>query len=218
MEPTAGNLNMCQPGGTLGKPLRRSRAGWLSVAVASSISPAAFADELPNRLTDPVTAGVAADADSTRYRIDGSWGFADRHRLRMPWFNNSTSDSRTLEREVEWAGVTYPVSARLNAEFNFDIYELACEYAFLRKENCELSGTVGLPLPVVSLRGLWILSHDFWLDASVQYFALSIDEYDGSLADFRVAAIWQPKSWLGVGVGYNQFGVDVDVDKGRFDG
>ena len=59
---------------------------------------------------------------------------------------------------------------------------------------------------------------DFWIDASAQYFSLSIDEYDGSLVDYRVAAIWQPKKWLGLGVGYNSFTIDVDVDKSDFSG
>ena len=29
---------------------------------------------------------------------------------------------------------------------------------------------------------------------------------------------WQPKPWVGVGIGYNSFKVDVDVEKDRFNG
>jgi hypothetical protein len=47
---------------------------------------------------------------------------------------------------------------------------------------------------------------------------LSIDEYDGNLQDYRVLAMWQPNKWLGLGVGYNQFTVDVDVEKDSFNG
>lgn len=194
---------------------------------------------------------IGDDGDQTRFRIDGYWRFANRHKLRFMWFNNSVSNKRTLEDEIEWGDVTYPVSAKLKSEFNFDIYELAYEYAFLRRESFELAGTFGLhwttlslalkgeasivdgepvtgtvrkegsvdlPLPVLGLRGLWSLTHDFWLDASAQFFSLSIDEYDGSLQDYRVAVVWQPGKWLGVGLGYNQFNVDVDVEKERFDG
>jgi hypothetical protein len=85
-------------------------------------------------------------------------------------------------------------------------------------EDISRSGSVDLPLPVLGLRGIWSLSHDFWLDATAQFFALSIDEYDGNLQDYRVLVTWQPKSWLGVGVGYNQFSVDVDIDKDNFNG
>jgi hypothetical protein len=80
------------------------------------------------------------------------------------------------------------------------------------------SASVGLPAPVIGLRGLVSLTHDFWLDASAQFFALSIDEYDGNLQDYRVFVTWQPKKWLGVGAGYNRFKVDVDVEKNSFNG
>jgi hypothetical protein len=243
-------------------------------------SPAAMADEAPNLLTDPFNLAIGTfilssdiearldgesgrgttvdwertlgdDADQTQFRIDGFWRFADRHKVRMLWFSNTTSNKRTLDEEIDWGDATYPVDAEIKSEFSFDIYELAYEYAFLRRDNYELSGTIGLhwatlsaelkgeasfvggepvsgtvrsegsvdlPLPVIGLRGLWSLSHGFWIDASAQFFALSIDEYDGSLQDYRVAVLWQPKRWLGVGVGYNQFSVDVDVEQDRFEG
>ncbi len=51
-----------------------------------------------------------------------------------------------------------------------------------------------------------------------QYFALAIDEYDGNVQDYRLMLTWQPKSWLGLGVGYNMFKVDLDVEKDKFNG
>jgi hypothetical protein len=80
------------------------------------------------------------------------------------------------------------------------------------------SASVDAPLPVIGLRGMWNLSHNFWLDATAQFFALSIDDYDGNLQDYRLLLTWQPKKWAGVGVGYSRFSVDVDVDKTDFNG
>jgi hypothetical protein len=80
------------------------------------------------------------------------------------------------------------------------------------------SASVDAPLPVIGLRGMWNLSHNFWLDATAQFFALSIDDYDGNLQDYRLLLTWQPKKWAGIGVGYNRFSVDVDVDKDDFNG
>jgi hypothetical protein len=85
-------------------------------------------------------------------------------------------------------------------------------------EDISNSANADLPLPVLGLRGIWDLTHNFWLDATAQFFALSIDEYDGSLQDYRVLVTWQPKKWLGIGLGYNRFKVDVDVDKSDFYG
>lgn len=78
--------------------------------------------------------------------------------------------------------------------------------------------SVDLPLPVFGLHGLWRLPQNFWIEASAQYFALSIDEYDGDLKDYRVTLTWQPSKWLGVGLGYDMFDVNVDVDKTDFNG
>ena len=64
-------------------------------------------------------------------------------------------------------------------------------------EDISNSASVAAPLPVIGLRGIWDLSHNFWLDATAQFFALSIDEYDGNLQDYRVLVTWQPKTWLG---------------------
>jgi len=190
--------------------------------------------------------------DVSRFRIDGHWRFgdSDRHKLRFLWFNSTRARSKTIERDIEWGGQTYPASAKVGAEIKFDIYELAYEYAFLKHDTWELNGSFGLhlasmslglkakssesngtldfdqhkegtldaPLPVVGLRGIWQLPHNFYIDAQGQYFSVSIDQYDGNVQDYRIVATWQPKRWLGVGLGYNRFAVDVNVGTKRFDG
>jgi len=243
-----------------------------------AFAPAAFADEAPNLLTDSFNLAlgtfivgtdtkVRLDGDTgegdrvdwentfgggdvTRFRLDGSWRFDDRHTARFLWFSAGRSGQETLQEDIEWGGEIFPVTAKVKGEFNFDVYELAYEYAFLRRDSYELAGTIGLhytdlslalsakasssggtltgdireegsvgaPLPVIGLRGLWSLPHNLWLSASAQFFALSIGDYDGSLEDYKVMLTWQPKKWLGLGVGYNRFGVDVDVDKTDFSG
>ena len=190
------------------------------------------------------------EGDVTRFRLDSQWRFADRHMLRATWFSSSREHSSVLDEDVEWGDETFPASARAQGEFNFDVYELAYEYAFLERDNYEIAasigvhyteleltlsaeaeasggslaadisetGNVGAPLPVIGLRGLWALPRDFWIDLSAQYFALEIDEYDGSLVNLRAIVLWQPSQWLGIGLGYDRFAVDLNVTKDRFDG
>ena len=141
--------------------------------------------------------------------------------------------------------MTFPVDATIEGLYEFDIYELAYEYAFLRRENLELSGSIGLhlaqfkvgmsaevdtgggsgtaeigdegelnaPLPVIGGRAIWRISGDFWLDAMVQFFALEYENVDGRLIDTRIGVLWQPRKWGGIGIGYNRFDMDVDVDR-----
>jgi hypothetical protein len=185
--------------------------------------------------------------DVNRIRVDGQWRFAERHKLRLLGFDWTRSDERRIDEEIVWDGETFPVDAAVRAETEFAVYELAYEYAFLRRDTYEISGSFGVhlmdieasltadaagggggtigseastdaPLPVFGLRGIWRIGGDFWLDAGGQYFTISIDEYDGSLVNLRGALIWQPRSWAGIGIGYDYFRVDADVDADSFRG
>lgn len=190
------------------------------------------------------------DGDQTRVRLDGSWRFAKRHKVRAMIFSTSRDDSREFDREIEWDDEIFPVGTKIKGEVDFAVYQVAYEYLFLRRETWELGASAGIhyttfetklsatvesqggtgsgtrkadadlnaPLPVIGLHGTWGFGHDLWLDATAQIFSLSIDEYDGNLQDYRIGLTWQPKSWVGVGVGYNLFSVDVDVDTSGFKG
>jgi hypothetical protein len=78
--------------------------------------------------------------------------------------------------------------------------------------------SVGAPLPVFGGSGLWRLGRSFYLNAQVQWFALSIDEYDGRILNYRADVVWQPRKWIGIGVGYDYFNVNLDVDTSKFSG
>ncbi|GFE85187.1 hypothetical protein GCM10011488_01410 [Steroidobacter agaridevorans] len=192
------------------------------------------------------------DGDVNRFRFDGFWRFADRHKLRALVFSSSRSASRTFDENLEWGGDTFPANGTIEGKIKFSIYELAYEYAFIRRESYELAasiglhyldfearlagnatatgtagtaeeriertGSVGAPLPVFGLRGTWMLSQTVSIDVSGQFFSLSYGDYDGNIQDYRALFNWQPKSWLGIGVGYDRFAVDLDVDGNNFKG
>lgn len=254
-------------------------AGACTVALLLA-SPAALAEGAPDLLTDSfqlalgtfaitsepkvqlngeVTTGDKVNfdeklggGDAQRFRLDSHWRFGDtgRHKVKLIAFSMSRDRTSTIDQEFEWGGDIYPVDAKLNAEFKFTVIEAAYEYAFLKRDNYEIDGSIGLhytsldsslkakaetsggtltadldnsasvdaPLPVIGLRGMWNLTHNFWLDVTGQFFALSIGDYSGNLQDYRVLFTWQPKKWAGIGVGYNRFSIDVDVDKNDFNG
>ena len=164
-------------------------------------------------------------------------------------FSSSRSASRTFDDEIEWGGEIFQANATIDGEIKFAIYELAYEYAFMRRENYEVaasagvhyadyeatlgdatatgtggtadrriekSGSVGAPLPVFGLRGAWLLSETVSIDVSVSSSPLSYGDFDGNIQDYRSLLNWQPKSWLGLGVGYDRFAVNVDVEGDNF--
>lgn len=191
------------------------------------------------------------DGDVNRFRFDGFWRFADRHKLRALVFSTSRNGSRTFDDEIEWGGATFSANGTIDGEMKFAIYELAYEYAFMRRESYEVAasiglhytdfeatlggtatatgsggiagsvekkGSVGAPLPVIGLRGTWALARTFSIEVSGQFFSLTYGDIDGNIQDYRALLNWQPKSWLGLGVGYDRFSIDVDVDASNFKG
>ena len=185
-----------------------------------------------------------------RFRIDGYWRFFERHKLRFMYFDSTADHSRTISRQIDFGDTTFPLNVNVRTSFDVEIIELAYEYSFLKRDNLELAGTIGLhnlsveaglhadassngglggvdlaetadgdgPLPVIGLRGVWALSDHFYFDAQAQFFAIEIDNYDGSLQDYKLSFNWQPFEHFGIGVGYNHFSTDVDVDDQYFNG
>jgi len=82
--------------------------------------------------------------DKDRFRIDGFWRFAEHHKLRMMYFENNRSGSETLTRDITYGDTTYTVGTTVEASLDSRIVELVYEYAFLKHENLELSGSFGV--------------------------------------------------------------------------
>lgn len=184
-----------------------------------------------------------------RFRVDANWRIAGRHHLRMLYFDYGASRSRTLDRDLEIGDTIYPIDVTVTAGLDVKIYELAYEYAFLRRNDWELLGSVGAhvadfgfsirgsgtiagqpvnartetasataPLPVVGLRYAWRFAPKWYLEATAQYFTVSIDDVDGEIIDLRAGVNWMFTDHFGIGAGWNRFSTDVDVSKERFNG
>jgi len=84
------------------------------------------------------------DQDKTRARLDALWRIADRHYLRLMVTDYTRSRTRTIEDEIIWQGDVIPAGASATGKLGFEIYEAAYEYAFIKSENLELTGSLGL--------------------------------------------------------------------------
>lgn len=82
--------------------------------------------------------------DKNNFRIDGFWRFAEHHKLRLMYFENNRSASETLTRDITFGDTTFPVTTTVDASLETRIAELVYEYAFLKHENLELSGSIGI--------------------------------------------------------------------------
>jgi hypothetical protein len=86
------------------------------------------------------------------FRADGLWRITPRHHLRLTYFGNRATRTRTLDRELAWGDYTFQANATLNAHTTLGIYELSYEYAFLRRPNFELGVGAGVHTMDISIK------------------------------------------------------------------
>jgi hypothetical protein len=185
--------------------------------------------------------------DSDRFRIDAYWRIAPKHKIRLMYFDTSNEADKTLERTIEFQGQQYDVGLDVHAKSETQVTELAYEYTFMKRDTYDLSGSLGIhnlkfetslggelngnplpnlqntaeangPLPVLGVHGVWRFNDQFYIDAMIQYFTISFEEYDGSVTDYTASAVWQFSKHFGVGAGWNNFITKVDVDGDQFNG
>jgi hypothetical protein len=68
------------------------------------------------------------------------------------------------------------------------------------------------PLPNILAFGTYAFTPKLSLDASVAYFSLSFNDYDGSLFNGAVNLEYRFNDHIGVGVGYNYVNMNLDID------
>jgi hypothetical protein len=85
-------------------------------------------------------------SDLDRFRGEALWRFGDqkRHVIRGMYFKNDRSGTRNIDRDINFDDETYPVGASVTASSKLAIIQVSYDYAFLRRENYELAGGIGL--------------------------------------------------------------------------
>jgi hypothetical protein len=80
------------------------------------------------------------------------------------------------------------------------------------------SSSLPAPLPVIGIRGGWVVAPQWYLDGALQFFKINVDGYDGSWTNFRLGGTWMFSRHMGVGLAYNRFATKVDVSRSNFNG
>jgi hypothetical protein len=80
------------------------------------------------------------------------------------------------------------------------------------------SSSLPAPLPVIGLRGGWVIAPNWYVDGLVQYFRASLGGYDGYWSDIRVGATWMYNRHVGIGLGYNRFATSLKIERDDFNG
>ena len=139
--------------------------------------------------------------DATRWRFDGLWRITPAHHLRLMYFDNANSRTRTLADDLKWGDYTFNKGSSTTSE-----------------SGAVSSNSVAAPLPLIGLRGGWVVAPQWYVDAGASVFKIKYDAYDGQWTDWRAAATWMYNRNFGLGLGVNGFTSNVKVTKDNFDG
>ena len=197
---------------------------------------------------------LGTGGDFTRTRADLLWRINPKHHVRFMYFKNDVTRTRTIDAPLEWGDYTFQANATVNTHNSTKVYELAYEYAFMRRPTYEVAASAGLhvvdmsiqlsgnatftdsngnvtpasfstsqshlpaPLPVIGLRANWAIAPQWYLDAQVQIFKFNYEGFNGTWSDLRAGATWMFSRHIGVGIAYNRFHVNVDVNRANFNG
>jgi len=192
--------------------------------------------------------------DATRWRFDGLWRITPAHHLRLMYFDNANSRTKTLANDLEWGDYTFNKGTSATLDFRQQTTALSYEYAFMRTPTYEVAASLGVhysktklglsgqatvthpdgsttndsgavssnsvaaPLPLIGLRGGWVVAPQWYVDAGASVFKMKYDNYDGQWTDWRAAATWMYNRNFGVGLGVNGFTANVKITKDNFDG
>ena len=152
------------------------------------------------------------DKDLSRFRVDGLWRISDRHHVRLMYTDYNWSTVRSIEEEIIWDGEVIPVGASVRAFFGFEVAEASYEYAFVKRPDLEVAGTIGLHFTSMeaSLVGRVQIGDD---QGSVERGGTT--DLDAPLPVFGVRSLWRLRDNLYVDLLGQAFSLSVDEYDGR---
>ncbi|MBL8351817.1 MAG: hypothetical protein JNL87_16075 [Burkholderiaceae bacterium] len=80
------------------------------------------------------------------------------------------------------------------------------------------SNSVTAPLPVLGLRGAWVVTPNVLLEAQGQVFKIKVNDIDGNWSDLQAKATWMFNKNFGLGLGYDRYYNRIDVEKPEYNG
>jgi len=184
------------------------------------------------------------DEELTTYRIDAQWRFFDRHRLNFSYYDLTRDATTLLGRDITINGKTFFLGTTIASEWEHKVYAAFYTWSFLQTNKYEVGLNIGahvtrlklqvkglgplglnaevegitLPLPVLGLIGAYAFTPKLVLKPAAGFFYLKIDEWEGSLVNFDLDLEYNAWKYVGFGIGYNFFRLNLDVEADRFHG
>jgi hypothetical protein len=172
---------------------------------------------------------LGIDSEETTYRIDGIWRFGStrRHQLEVHYYSTDREGRRPLGQNTRIGDLLFPTGAAVDSQLQVEFINIDYAYAFVQDDRVRVAAAVGLhttafdfdvnapalnlaesesftaPLPVLGLRGDFVITPRWRFRASTDLMYLPIDAYDISVTDSLLAVEYLPFENVGFGLGVN---------------
>jgi len=169
------------------------------------------------------------------------WRMSERWRLEASYIWISESGGKSLNQQIEWGDVTFPINTAVSSKFNFSDFRTSVGYSFYKTSDKELGVGLGLhvlsyqlslsslnlgteagnvlaPLPVLSAYGGFALDEHWSVGARLDWLSLTYQQYHGGITSIGVDVLYQPFQHFGVGIGWRSLNVNFQATSGRFVG
>lgn len=181
---------------------------------------------------------LGVDSSLNVARADAFYAFNDTHQVDVGYYDLRRTGRRTLTEEVHWGGTIIKVDEETTSKVGTQILKLAYRYNFVTDARVVLGGSFGLhtmkldlgirstagsveesfgvtaPLPLFGLHGTYALSRTWSLYASGEILKLEIDNYGGTITDFRLGLDWDVFEHIGLGIELNAFNLAATLTDG----
>ena len=92
----------------------------------------------------------------------------------------------------------------------FNIYLMGL-YTGVKSDFGDLEAKISyaVPLPNFGLVAMFKLKEWLYLDGNIGFFTLALEDFDGTIYDFRARLVFKPTNWLGLSINYQKFVIRV---------
>jgi hypothetical protein len=172
------------------------------------------------------------------------WRMSEHWRLEVSYFWLGQNGNKSIDRDIQWGDVVYPVNAQVTSTLNFSDLRTSVGYSFYKTSDKELGVGLGLhvlgyqaslgtpsqgteggnvlaPLPVLSIYGGFALDEQWSVGARLDLFSLTYQQYHGGITVLGLNLLYQPFRHVGFGVGYTGLFLNFQADStglGSFQG
>ncbi len=178
--------------------------------------------------------------DEDVFALELTWRFGTKWSLRMQHFELSQDRKAVLEEDIQWGDDVIQAGSSVKAGTNFELTRVFFARSFDTDPQFDYGIGIGLhwlnigafierdlitsfgeisavkasgPLPNIGTWYYYSPSEKWYIGGRLDWFEASVGDYAGGLVNFAFGANYQLFEHFGVGVKYQIFTLDVDVDK-----